>query len=150
MEPTLSFSEGVKRASSRIFEFNGRSRRSEYWWFYLLIVLIELPIAFILRINCTQEAWDLLSSILQVVFWIPVLGVSVRRLHDAGRSGWWLLLALTGIGNIVLLVWFCMDSNPTENEYGPNPKLSEPSEGASTSSPSDSAKPKDDFTSYDS
>jgi len=53
---------------------------------------------------------------------IPGIAVGVRRLHDVGRSGWWMLIALTGIGAFVLLYWFVKDSEPGNNEYGPNPK----------------------------
>jgi uncharacterized membrane protein YhaH (DUF805 family) len=67
-----------------------------------------------------------LSGIYSLAVLIPSLAVGVRRLHDTGKSGWWLLLALIPVvGVIVLLVFMCQDSNPGQNQYGPNPKLRE-------------------------
>ena len=57
-----------------------------------------------------------------VIIYITTFSVSIRRLHDTGRSGWWWLIGLTGIGGIVLLVFYCLDSQPGANKYGPNPK----------------------------
>ena len=88
--------------------FSGRARRSEYWWFCLLnFILGIIPIVNII--------WALIVL-------LPSLAVCVRRLHDTGRSGWWLLLALVPIVNIVLIVFYLSDSQPGANQYGENPK----------------------------
>ena len=64
-----------------------------------------------------------LYLIYTLAFLLPSIAVAIRRLHDTGRTGWWLLLALIPlIGAIVLIVFYCLDSQPGENEYGPNPK----------------------------
>ena len=132
MKPTMSFSEAVRLGFSRMFSFQGRSRRSEFWWFYLLIVIIEIMIATLVVLNFrdNRESLDSAKLFLQFVFWIPILGVSVRRLHDSGKSGLWLLLALTGIGSIVLLMMFCLDSERGENKYGLSPKYSDEDDGS--------------------
>ena len=65
---------------------------------------------------------SIITLIVALAVFLPSLGVAVRRLHDVGRSGWWILLAFTCIGGIVLIVWYCMDSQPGDNQYGPNPK----------------------------
>lgn len=126
MQPRLTFSEGVRLGLQNIFSFSGRARRSEYWWFYLFVALIELAIAVIIAIMVigggAEELPDSLATILGIIFWIPLLGVSVRRLHDTGKSGWWMLLAITSLTSIVLLIFFCMDSQEEANEYGPSPK----------------------------
>ena len=88
--------------------FSGRARRSEYWWFCLLnIILFIIPIVNII--------WAL------IVF-LPTIAACVRRLHDTGRSGWWFLLNFVPIANIVLLVFLLCDSQPGANQYGENPK----------------------------
>jgi len=71
---------------------------------------------------------DIVEFVYSIAVFIPALAVTVRRLHDTGRSGWWLLLFLIPvIGFIVLLVFYCQDSKP-DNQYGRNPKAqAEPS-----------------------
>ena len=100
--------------------FSGRARRKEYWMFLLFNIIIGLVLGGI--------AWlaggpDVLGSIYGLVVLIPGIAVSVRRLHDTDRSGWWLLIGLIPlIGTIVLLVFMAQDSQPGANQYGPNPK----------------------------
>lgn len=110
--------------------FNGRSRRKEYWMF-LLFQLIFAAIAGIIdnilgttfKIGEQNLPYGYLYLIYSLAVFLPGLAVSVRRLHDVGKSGWFLLIALIPIiGAIWLLVLFITDSNPGENEYGSNPK----------------------------
>ena len=113
--------EYFKLALSRYAEFTGRSRRSEYWYFYLVTQLIQLGLGIIGTIVDSSLVTGI-GSIASLAFFIPSLAVGVRRLHDIGKSGWWLLIALTGIGIFLLIYWFVQDSEPGANEYGPNPK----------------------------
>lgn len=111
--------------------FSGRARRKEYWMF----TLFQFIAMFILL---TLEAAIELPGVLSSVYWLatilPSLAVSVRRLHDTGRSGWWLLISIIPIvGAIVLIIFMCTDSqtgnaldNTTgRNQYGENPKLTD-------------------------
>jgi uncharacterized membrane protein YhaH (DUF805 family) len=102
--------------------FSGRARRKEYWMF----VLINFIIAFVLGfIEGVLDIPQFLSGLYSLAIFLPSLAVSIRRLHDTGRSGWWLLISLVPIiGAIILIVFACMDSEPHENKYGPNPKTS--------------------------
>ena len=105
---------------SKYAEFNGRARRSEYWYFVLINFFITLAIY-------TVDFMVGLSGALGIIYslgvLIPGLAVAVRRLHDTGRSGWTLLLALIPfIGAIILLVFMAQDSVSVENEYGEYPK----------------------------
>jgi len=110
----------------RYAQFSGRARRSEYWYFYLFYVLIVIGLAIVDGISGTRNATagvGLFSGVFGLAMLIPSLAVSVRRLHDTGRSGWWLLIALVPvIGAIVLLVFVLLDSAPGANQYGANPK----------------------------
>jgi uncharacterized membrane protein YhaH (DUF805 family) len=63
-----------------------------------------------------------LLDFFSLLIFLPSLAVSVRRLHDIGMNGWWVLLNLVPLGGLVLLVLFCQDSQPGDNNYGPNPK----------------------------
>ena len=109
--------------------FEGRARRKEYWFFILFNVLISMALAFIDRLmgNVDPETGlGLFSGIYALGVMIPGMAVSVRRLHDTGRSGWWLLINLVPvIGAIVFLYFMVLDSTPERNEYGPSPKGNE-------------------------
>lgn len=106
--------------------FSGRSRRSEYWYFILFYLIIYIVLAFIDRVTGTFNAESgagLLTGIFALALLIPSIAVSVRRLHDTDRSGWWLLIGFIPlIGAIVLIVFFVQDSGAGTNRFGPNPK----------------------------
>jgi uncharacterized membrane protein YhaH (DUF805 family) len=105
----MGFFAAIKSVLGQYAGFSGRARRSEYWYWVLFSILwCWIPIV---------------NLLLGLIFFIPSLAVCVRRLHDTGRTGWWILLGLIPIiGAIVLLVFYCTDSQPGENQYGPNPK----------------------------
>ena len=106
--------------------FSGRARRKEYWYFFLFNILISFVLMAIDHVTGTfspSAGMGLLGGIYTLAVLIPGIAVSVRRLHDTGRSGWWLLISLIPlIGAIVMLVFMVQDSNPGPNQYGENPK----------------------------
>jgi uncharacterized membrane protein YhaH (DUF805 family) len=106
--------------------FSGRSRRKEYWYFVLFVVIINIVLNIIDSLIGTYNrsaGVGLLTSIFNLAVLIPSIAVSVRRLHDIDRTGWWVLISLVPlIGWIVLLVFHVQDSTPGTNRYGPNPK----------------------------
>lgn len=100
--------------------FDGRAHRSEYWMFVLFNVIITIVLGLIDRLLGIS---GVLSGIYGLAVLIPGIAVSIRRLHDTNRSGWWLLISLVPvIGTIVLIVFMVQDSQPGTNQYGPNPK----------------------------
>ena len=107
-------------------DFTGRATRSEYWYFVLFYLLLSAGLMFVdalLGWFNSELGIGVLSGIYTLALMIPSLSVTVRRLHDTGRSAWWLLLGLVPIiGGIVLLVFFVQDSRDGVNGYGPNPK----------------------------
>ncbi len=106
--------------------FSGRSRRSEYWYFILFYLIIYIALAVIDGVTGSFDSKSgigLLTSIFALALLIPSLSVSVRRLHDTDRSGWWLLIGFIPlIGAIVLIVFFVQDSGAGTNRFGSNPK----------------------------
>ncbi len=105
--------------------FSGRARRMEYWMFALINFIASIVLGIVdgaTGMMNVEMGIGLLGGIYSLIVLIPGLAVAVRRLHDMGKSGWWLLIAFTGIGLIVLLVFYFMDSQPGENKWGPNPK----------------------------
>ena len=124
----MSFNQAVSSVLlNKYATFSGRARRSEYWWWYLFVTIvfvvagiIDKAIGFTYSDLTIGGGW--LATIAWIVFLVPNLAVSVRRLHDTGRSGWWLLIGLVPlIGWIVLLYFFILDSE-NDNQYGPYPK----------------------------
>ncbi|TMP35853.1 DUF805 domain-containing protein [Pseudoalteromonas rubra] len=107
-------------------EFKGRARRKEYWLFMLcnLIFMIVLGlIDMMLGLYSEEAGVGLVSGLYALAVILPSIAVGVRRLHDIGHSGWWLLVTFVPlVGPLVLLVFNVMDSKPGDNEYGPNPK----------------------------
>ena len=91
--------------------------------FVLFNVLIGMAIGFVMRLFGSVENVRIVSNLFYLAALLPGLAAAVRRLHDIGKSGWWMLLALIPIvGPIVLIVFFCLDSQPGDNAYGANPK----------------------------
>lgn len=108
------------QAFQKYAEFNGRARRSEYWYFTLFNLLITLLLLFI---DSEIGSYGILTIGYYLATIIPSLAVCVRRLHDTNHSGWSLLIGLVPvIGSIVLLVFFISDSYAGENQYGLSPK----------------------------
>ena len=100
--------------------FGGRARRKEYWMFLLFNIIISFVLGFV---EVLAGGSGIVYMLYSLAVLIPSTAVTVRRLHDTGRSGWWLLISLVPlIGVIVLLVFTVQDSNPDENQYGANPK----------------------------
>ena len=121
-QPPLRFNEAVGTCFRKYFDFTGRARGSEIWYFYLFCYSIFL-VTTILDINLFGYAWDdygLLYLISSVVLFIPQISVATRRLHDTGKSGWWQLLSLTVIGIVLVLYWLIRKGEPNENRYNQN------------------------------
>ena len=109
----MNIIEATKLFFTRYVDFNGRSRRSEYWWAYLAVVIISAVLTAVL--GELAYIWTLATL-------IPNIAITVRRLHDIGKSGWWYLICLIPlVGAIILLVFMCLDSTE-DNQWGPNPK----------------------------
>jgi uncharacterized membrane protein YhaH (DUF805 family) len=106
--------------------FSGRARRKEYWFFVLFNIIIGLALTFIdfsTGLYDVESEIGLLSSLYSLAVLVPGIAVTIRRLHDTSRTGWWFLIAFVPIiGVIVLLVFMVFDSTPGDNQYGPNPK----------------------------
>ena len=104
----------VKCVTSHYFNFSGRARRKEFWFFMLFCFVIGIFTSIIDAILGSQ--W--VSSIVNLALLVPSLSVGARRLHDIGRSGWWQLLAFTVIGIILLIIWWVMDTKRENNKFG--------------------------------
>ncbi len=136
----MNFIQSISTCMRKYVTFSGRATRSEFWWFYLFTVLVNLVAtsqasSFVPTLLDGQDMTEnessyflnnffflYLSTITSLILLLPSLAVAVRRLHDVGRSGLWILIAFTVIGIIPLLIWYVTDTKDEENVYGPNPK----------------------------
>jgi uncharacterized membrane protein YhaH (DUF805 family) len=101
--------------------FGDRARRKEYWMFTLFNLLITLGI-FVIQMIAGIDGW--LNGLYSLFILLPSLAVSIRRLHDTGRSGWWILISLIPVvGAIVILVFMCLEGESRSNKWGQNPKF---------------------------
>jgi uncharacterized membrane protein YhaH (DUF805 family) len=122
--------------------FSGRSRRSEYWYFGLFYLIFYVAAAVVDVMAGSFERTSgigVCTAILALALLIPSISVTVRRLHDTGRSGWWALIGLIPlVGGIILLVFLCQDSEPGANRFGANPKVVSPVRSVAPAGPAKS------------
>lgn len=130
----MSFGESIRKCLSLYCTFSGRASRSEYWWWNLFSFIIGMLLS--IAILCvsggsshesltagvgTMVIWGI-SGLIYLALFLPSLSVLFRRLHDTGRSGWWWLISFIPFGNIVLLIFTLMPSQPYTNKYGDVPE----------------------------
>ena len=110
-------------ALKRYAEFSGRSTRNEFWFFVLFNVLISLGLTIVGELlGAYIGGFGFLQGIYSLATLVPTFAVCVRRLHDTGRSGFWILVGLIPfIGSIILLIFYCQGSQESGNQYGPSP-----------------------------
>ena len=121
----MGFMEAIKTCFSRYVTFSGRARRSEFWWFMLAVLVGSFVFGFLdgMLFGTGPESGGILGMIFSLAVLLPSIAVTVRRLHDTGRTGWWYLIAFIPlIGLIVLIVFTVKDGEPGTNRFGPNPK----------------------------
>jgi uncharacterized membrane protein YhaH (DUF805 family) len=104
--------------------FQGRARRKAFWMFALFNIIAIVALTFVEGLIGLrgESGYGILSGIYSLAVILPALALAVRRLHDTGRSGWWILIGLVPlVGGIILIVFYVLDSQPGSNQYGPNP-----------------------------
>ena len=118
----VTFGSAVSSVFRNYATFSGRASRAEYWWWVLFYILVSILLAAIDVVAFGSHAEGPFSGVWGLVTLLPALAVSVRRLHDIGRTGWWMLIALVPlIGTILLLVWQCRRGDMGPNQYGSDP-----------------------------
>ena len=118
----MNFADAVKSGFQNYVTFSGRAARSQYWYWALFCILVGIGSVVIDAALFPQSYMRPVNAIAELVLFLPTLAVSIRRLHDLDRSGWWFLLIFVPlIGGIWLLVWFCMRGTVGPNRFGPDP-----------------------------
>ena len=104
----MNFGQAISTCLSNYATFSGRATRPEFWWFFLFQILMYLAASML---------GDTVASLISLALLLPSLAVGTRRLHDIGKSGWWQLLVLTGIGVFVLIYWWAQPTVEGSNAH---------------------------------
>ena len=122
----MNFADAVKSVlTANYANFSGRAPRSEFWWYVVFAIIASVVLALIDNLIFARTiGYPILGTLFSLATIIPGLAVSVRRLHDIDKSGWWILIGLIPlIGAILLIVWYATAGNRSDNQYGPPPVL---------------------------
>ena len=121
----MNMQDAVRSVLGKYADFSGRARRSEYWYWTLAFLVTYIVVLIVGAALGRLGSFLLLALVLGTL--VPGIAVAVRRLHDTGRSGLWYLIGFVPlVGGILLIVWFCGDSQPGDNAYGSSPKGGSP------------------------
>ena len=113
----MQFGEAIKSGFNNYVTFSGRAARSEFWYWALFAFLANIAAGII---DAGLEL-GFIGVLVSLALLLPGIAVAARRLHDLDRTGWWLLIAFTGIGIILLIVWDCMKGTTGPNRFGADP-----------------------------
>jgi uncharacterized membrane protein YhaH (DUF805 family) len=113
----MNFAEAISSGFSKYVQFGGRACRSEYWYWTLFVVIATI----VANIIDATLGLGFVGAIVGLGLFLPGLAVSARRLHDIDRTFWWVLLAFTIIGTLVLIYWACLRGTAGPNRFGADP-----------------------------
>jgi uncharacterized membrane protein YhaH (DUF805 family) len=117
----MNFGEAIKSGFNKYVTFSGRACRSEFWYWTLFAILVAIA-AIIIDRELVDSDTGLVQPLTSLALFLPGLAVTIRRLHDVDRSGWWFLIAFTIIGLLFpLLIWDCTKGTTGANRFGPDP-----------------------------
>ena len=115
----MDFGQSIKTCLNKYATFSGRAQRSEYWYFFLFMMIVNIVTSIL--DSAILEDLPIFSLLATLALLVPSISVSVRRLHDTDRSGWWLLLGfIPVVGVIALIVFFCQRGTVGSNQFGSN------------------------------
>ncbi|PIE35958.1 MAG: hypothetical protein CSA54_05045, partial [Gammaproteobacteria bacterium] len=113
-----TFTGALKDGFQRIFDFEGRSSRAQYWWFVLWYIIITLACGFL---TVFLPFFSIVTIIVSIALIIPMLAVSIRRLHDIDRTGWWLLISVVPIISLIIVYFAVVPGTDGPNRFGDKP-----------------------------
>ena len=117
----MTFGQAISSGFQNYVNFLTRAPRSEFWFWTLFAIIASIAAGSIDRVLFPDIATSPIHALVGLALFLPGIAVSIRRLHDLDRTGWWLLLILTVFGIILLIVWDCMRGTPGPNRFGPDP-----------------------------
>ena len=116
----MKFTQAITTCMGKYGTFSGRASRSEYWWFYLFVVMISWGSIIVSGAMYSPDdlMFEILPNLVSLIFIVPGIAAGSRRLHDIGKSGWWQLLWIIPIiGWILLIVWLATNTKPEGDKY---------------------------------
>ena len=121
----MGFGDAVRTCWKKYGDFDGRADRAEFWWWVLFVAIVQVVASIVLtlilvlfqNVGFLQWLSVLVFMVVVLAFILPSIAVSVRRLHDRDLSGWWYLLGLIPVGNIVLFVWYVLPGTAGPNRF---------------------------------
>jgi uncharacterized membrane protein YhaH (DUF805 family) len=117
----MNFTQAITTGFQKYVTFSGRAARSEYWYWTLFTVIASVVAILIDSTLFPFSGLSPVNTLVSLGLFLPGLAVAVRRLHDLDSVGWWLLLVFTGIGILILIIWFCVRGTVGPNRFGPDP-----------------------------
>jgi len=120
----MNFTDAVKSVlTTNYANFQGRAGRSEFWWYVLFVIIVSVVLSLVDNLIFVHIiGTPILGPLFSLATIIPGLAVSVRRLHDKDKSGWFIFLTLIPlIGAIILIVWYATEGTSGPNRFGPQP-----------------------------
>jgi uncharacterized membrane protein YhaH (DUF805 family) len=117
----MGFTGAIKSGFSHYVTFSGRAARSEYWYWVLFGFIVAVVSAILDGVIFPYSDTGPIEVITSLALLLPGVAMSVRRLHDIDRTGWWVLITFTGIGVILLIIWACFKGTTGSNRFGPDP-----------------------------
>lgn len=108
----MTFIESIQTCFSKYANFSGRASRSEMWWFFLFQITVLIAAAII------DQTVYVVSAL---ALFLPAMSVQIRRMHDIGKSGWYLLVSMIPLIGLIVIYWLCKEGEQSANEYGPAP-----------------------------
>jgi len=110
----------INAVKNNYFQFSGRMHRAEFWWFALMNALILFAMYIVTLLPSLKIVGSFILIIYYLAIFLPMIGAQVRRLHDIGMSGWWILILFVPfIGGIVIFIMEVLPSKPSGEKYGP-------------------------------
>jgi uncharacterized membrane protein YhaH (DUF805 family) len=122
----MQFQDAIRSGFRNYVGFSGRAPRSEFWYWQLFVTLVVVAAGILDSGFLPESDVGPISAVASLVLLLPNIAMAIRRLHDIDRTGWWVLLALTLIGAILLIVWACIKGTDGPNRFGPDPLAGAP------------------------
>ena len=117
----MTFVQAIRSGFQNYATFATRAIRSEFWYWYLFVAIVLIVFGGInqsLNPGLSMGTFSVVNIVVGLALILPTLAVSVRRLHDIDRTGWWVLISVTVIGTILLIYWACLPGTPRPNRFG--------------------------------
>ena len=115
----MNIKQSVEVCFTKYVKFSGRASRSEYWWFLLFYLGINVIGIYLIPMLIINPLISGIASLAPIALFLPAISVAIRRLHDLDRSGhWYWLIFIPLIGSLIMLIWFCLKGTEGENRFG--------------------------------